>query len=226
MRPATVPFLLLLANLPLSGCDQSRNACELLLRIHLSRFKDGSSLADTQAVVQIRVEADDLAEPVSASWAGPADGSPSLELSVPAGDDRRLVLVAFVDNEERVVTYRGLVEHLNLEPGTRQVDVEAAPAPTWTLDLLVVGGRDIRDLSVLDVETGTIWPAQPAKPGSDGAHATFDDLPVGRFFYLLYRTAGETDWAEPADFCPLYSGQAASRYEVLDLETRSCGSGG
>ncbi len=219
---------LLLATLsltPPAGCGRAEDSCRLSVRLRLTGFKAHASLAETPAVLHVRVEAADLAEPVTGNWAGALGEAPALELSVPAGPDRRLVLVAFLNTEQGVVTYKGLVEHLDLTPGTAEVDVEARPAPTWTLDVLVVGDQGIQELSVLDVETGTVWPPKPARAGHDGLQGTFQDLPVGRFFYLLYRRGETENWAEPADFCPLYSGQATSRYEVLDLQARSCGLG-
>ena len=213
----------------LAACASHDATTDLAVRIRLvdpgTKDADWTPLEADEVAVRVRVEADDLAQPVVASWVGSADDDVTLSLSVPAGQGRRLVAVVFVRAGPHVRTYRGLVEDLDLGPGEADVAVDAQLAPTWSLELLVQGADGLGQVAAVDVETGLAWPPVDLEQRDDGRHAVLSDLPVGRFFYLVFRDSETSEWSEPADFCPIYSGQAWNQYRVVDLAERTCRAG-
>ena len=182
-------------------------------------------LTETPFFVQAGLEADDIAEVVTDSWAGDlleTGDTVDLVLEVPSGPSRRLRVVAFVWDGSSVYTYKYFQTIEFLDPGSQTVQASPELASTWTLEGVLTNFTETPETIVLqDILTGVRFPEAEAQLSGDEATFSFTDIPVGRFFYLRIRWA-ESGLSEPLYFCPVFFGQAASVARIIDLLHESC----
>ncbi|MCD6500144.1 MAG: hypothetical protein J7M25_17765 [Deltaproteobacteria bacterium] len=203
------------------GCDEPSPPARLRLSITMpqSRFKKATqSLVDTPLIVEAAIEADDLAEPVTACWAGAVQDDVSVSLSVPAGQNRNLSVVVFAWDGEIVSTYKAFVSGLALESGDQSVDVDAEPSATWTLNVaLETVGSMPKAAAVEEAQLGILFPSVPVTDG----RFVISGLPTGRFFYVVVQYE-DGSWSDPLYGCPVFFGQDGTLSRVIDLDDDTC----
>jgi hypothetical protein len=193
-------------------------------RVRKAHRPQSVDLVEKPLVVYAMLEAQDLPEPVWDRWAGDPEQVDSVELALEAlsGRDRELSVVVYHFTGHRVDTYKAFEGHLDLDEGDQVVELTPELAETWVLEGSLVGldGREVDGVAMEDVQTRARFPATEVVQERDSTGFVFEDVPVGRFFYLRLHTP--EGWSEPLYFCPLYFGQQANIQRVIDLADESC----
>lgn len=231
-------FLLgLLGSLPASGCVglDGPPVTEVRAALVLSPggvAKGGSvtpadrvDLGERPCFVGLRVTAPDLLEAVTAAWACDVGEAPAgqvdLILEVASGADRSVSGVAFLREDDRVVTFVGSPEPIDLTPGAADLALTVTEVATGAVDLALIDGpADLADLQIMDLQTGVFFPALPLEPADAGHRITLPEVPQGRFFQPVLRRASGA--AEAMQDCAIYAIPGATRQVTLTVVDGSC----
>lgn len=190
------------------------------------RSSDGLvHLDDVPVVLEVRVTAPDLAEPVVALWPEEGtrgeDGTLDLTLDIPAGPARRFAFIAYVYDKETGlrswVDDDGLVRDLD-GGATSELSIRLARAPTGSIAGRIEGGEAdaVRQICVVDgdpLASGADGPGV-ALPAATVSGQTFEveDVPVGR--WLSFRLVTD-DGQHASPSPPVRLERAGERLEVV-----------
>ena len=205
---------------------QEISTATLSREISFKRGFSRVSLSENPLVIVAEVNAMDLPAPVTARYAGdPGDDDEVVELGLeaPSGSARELFLILYYLEDGTVHTFKDLKSELEFEPGDQSITLEPERADTWVLDGILegVGGKIPVSVVVEDVQSQIEFPEAPVEDGPLGWEFSFDDVPVGRFFYLRVHWDDDTS-TDLLNFCPLFFGQPASITKVINLEDETC----
>lgn len=202
------------------------------LDFELRTFADGRrkshdnpvDLTENPLLIQVMLDAQDIAAPVTDRWIGQPEAADTVELSLeaPAGFDRELSVVVYYWTGQQVETYKAFQSGLELGEGDQVVTLTPELSETWVLEgLLLNPGETVpSEVTLEDVQSGARFPAVGLTEEGNGWAFEIKDIPTGRFFYLRLRHAG--GWEDPLYYCPIFFGQSAHIQRTIDLEGESC----
>ncbi len=185
---------------------------------------DTVDLAERACYVAASVTAEDLSEPLRTAWACDPGESPGgtveLELDVPAGGERELRVVAFLVEDEGLVTLTAF-QREDWPSGVVDVDLDLTEANPGSVDGFITGSdQDITEVRLVDIDTGVLLPPGPVTASGGGFHFTLDRVPQGRFFRLqVHLSGGET--REVTD-CAIWATAGSVRVVNVDLAADHC----
>jgi hypothetical protein len=216
-------FLLLFLN----GCfvePAPSNISNVTFNLSSWHHKSGISLGVDQLYFEVTIKGDDLEKDISVSW----QGNPNLEeatisIELLSGKHRRISLTAFILNEEMVDTYGWYDGDVEFLPGEQTISAALTQPEKWSLNgELLNSDKMPSQIAVMDILSGVLFP--PTEIQYDGfgkGTFTIDNIPAGRFFYLIPLSDNGTT-EDPFIFCPIFFGESGTVKKTINIDDESC----
>jgi hypothetical protein len=217
-------LLFIILFLPLSCfVEHEKPVSKLLINLSFNSTKS-SKLADNPFFIEAKLEADDFKDDVISSWHGDPEVNDNIELELDAisGTNRRLSIVAFINNNDTIETYYYYESSLVLEPGEQNLNITLNKKDDFTLNGIIESydGTPL-GISIIDIQTDLIFPHVTYEFIEGNINFQIENIPTGRFFYLKILQSNNT-YSPSFTFCPIYHHATGEINKTFNTQEETC----